>query len=333
MQIDPSMPPTIPEEDALDTIGHLTGVLNEVFRPDDAPLLDTGVLLWRGLSLIVVVWTGLRVAFSGGSYSAWDIVQALMSIWIPWVMLEHYVNPITFGGFSARPFPRIIPAGGNWLADFFASDSIALMQVELTKLYDQIIKGMALAAADIGVVDILTQGIQAVSTLLGAMGFLPLFFVVLLITFLVSVAQVLVANIAIQILIFLGPIFIPFLVFPPLAFLFWGWFKSLFTYSLYAAIAGALLRVWCGVSIAYVQSLSEITLSFRDSAELVSWMIGIGLLAATAVMSTFKIPAIASGIAGAGGADAGGVFTGVFTAGKMIATGGKSAAIKAVPKG
>ena len=71
------------------------------------------------------------------------------------------------------------------------------------------------------------------------MAFLILMLIVL---FAVTYAQVIWAQIALAILIILGPIFIPFLVFEPLAFLFWGWFKGMLTYSLYAVIAG------CGVA-------------------------------------------------------------------------------------
>ena len=54
----------------------------------------------------------------------------------------------------------------------------------------------------------------------------------------VSMAQVLWAQLALGVLLILGPLFIPFLLVEPLAFLFWGWFKSMFTYTLYGAIAG-----------------------------------------------------------------------------------------------
>ena len=62
---------------------------------------------------------------------------------------------------------------------------------------------------------------------------------------------------ALAILIILGPVFIPFLVFEPLSFLFWGWFRAMITYSLYAVIAGAVLRIFSAVGIAYVTTLAQ----------------------------------------------------------------------------
>ena len=73
---------------------------------------------------------------------------------------------------------------------------------------------------------------------------MALLILMLIVLFAVTYAQVIWAQIALAILIILGPIFIPFLVFEPLAFLFWGWFKGMLTYSLYAVIAGCVLRVF-----------------------------------------------------------------------------------------
>ena len=73
----------------------------------------------------------------------------------------------------------------------------------------------------------------------------------------ITYAQVIWAQIALAILIILGPIFIPFLVFDPLSFLFWGWFRAMITYSLYAVIAGAVLRVFSAVGIAFITSMGS----------------------------------------------------------------------------
>ena len=70
-----------------------------------------------------------------------------------------------------------------------------------------------------------------------------LFFLVLFFVFAVGQAQVIWANFALAMAILLGPIFVPFMVVPQLSFLFWGWFKTMLVYSLYAAVAAAVFRV------------------------------------------------------------------------------------------
>ena len=69
---------------------------------------------------------------------------------------------------------------------------------------------------------------------------------ILLAIYSITMAQVMWAQIALAILMILGPLFIPFLVIEPLSFLFWGWFKALWTYSLYGALAAAIMRVFHG---------------------------------------------------------------------------------------
>ena len=50
----------------------------------------------------------------------------------------------------------------------------------------------------------------------------------MLVVYCVGLAQIVWAQLAISIALLLGPVFIPFLVLPPLSFLFWGWFKTRF---------------------------------------------------------------------------------------------------------
>ncbi len=91
---------------------------------------------------------------------------------------------------------------------------------------------------------ILTGGVHAFITAVAGSIIMALLVLLLIVLFAVTYAQVIWAQIALAILIILGPIFIPFLVFEPLSFLFWGWFKGMLTYSLYAVIAGCVLRVF-----------------------------------------------------------------------------------------
>ena len=47
-----------------------------------APQIHTaGFGLWRGLAAILVVWTGLRVAFTG-DFRPWDLVRVVIALWL-----------------------------------------------------------------------------------------------------------------------------------------------------------------------------------------------------------------------------------------------------------
>ena len=73
----------------------------------------------------------------------------------------------------------------------------------------------------------------------------------------VTYAQVIWAQMALLILTFVGPMMIPWLVFEPMAFLFWGWFRSMITFALYGAIAGAIMRVFMSVSLGFLTTFLD----------------------------------------------------------------------------
>ena len=85
--------------------------------------------------------------------------------------------------------------------------------------------------------------------------FLLLILLCLVVIYAVSMGQVIWAQLALGVLLILGPLFIPFLLVEPLAFLFWGWFKGMFTYTLYGAIAAALMRVFLAASMGWIEAI------------------------------------------------------------------------------
>ena len=77
-----------------------------------APQIHTaGFGLWRELAAILVVWTGLRVAFTG-DFRPWDVGRVVIALWFPWAMLTFYNAPLPG---STRSFTAAITDGGEWL--------------------------------------------------------------------------------------------------------------------------------------------------------------------------------------------------------------------------
>ena len=130
------------------------------------------------------------------------------------------------------------------------------MQTELSKLVDTAMKSITQAWAQSSIWDLATSAGHAARLADRSAVMLCFITLTMLLLFCVTYAQVIWAQLALAILIFLGPIFIPWLVFDPLAFLFWGWFRALIVYALYGAIAGAIMRVFAGVGIGYITTLA-----------------------------------------------------------------------------
>ena len=150
----------------------------------------------------------------------------------------------------------------------------------------------------------------------------------------ITYAQVIWAHIALAILTILGPIFIPFLVFEPLSFLFWGWFRAMITYSLYGVIAGAILRVFSAVGLSFVTSISAATTNpgWQSELDWLMWVLAVVPLFIAGTLASLKCGELASMLVVGGGA-AGSGLMGMATTGAVVASGGAAAAGKAAAGG
>ena len=327
-QIDPNVPVQIPNEDLTNWVGILDRVLADIITPATPPLLETGLRLWLALSLIVVVWTGLKIAYSG-TFAPWDLVRLLFGLWVPWAMLRFYAEPLPG---SAWSFPMAITAGGNWLGRTFQSDVVDVMFGSLTGLVDTYQARFSAAWSSMSVLTLLRTGSSALFTLVLGLVAAAFLILALVLIFAVSMGQVLWATVAISILIFLGPMFIPWLVFEPMAFLFWGWFRALIVYSLYSAIAGALLRVWGGIAVGYVTTLSNTTLDLSSLAWTSTWLVAVVPLLIASLLSALKVHELASTLVSGGGGGGSG-FLGIGASGAAIVGGGRLARVAAKSSG
>ena len=319
IQIDPSVPAQIPPEQLRDFKSFLDTVLDSIIGPGAQPLLDSGNALWTGLAAIVLVISGLKIAYSG-NIQPWEIVRIVIGLWVPWVMLQFYSTNLPG---LAWTFPGVIAAGGTWLQNFFIADTAYAMQTELGNLVRKLSADLQTAYSQGSVWDLVTGGGHAALTLI--VGAIIMLFVMLclVILFAVTYAQVIWAQIALAILIFIGPLFIPWLVFEPMAFMFWGWFRAMIIYALYAAIAGAVMRVFTGVGLAYVTSLSNTTLNWQSLSDLGLWLLAVLPLFVAGILSSLKCGELASMLVTGGGAGG----SGLMGAAMAAATGGKAAIV------
>ena len=217
--------------------------------------------------------------------------------------------------------PGVITAGGNWLHNFFLADTAWSMQSELGNLATNLAEDLQVQANQGSILGVLTGGAHAVLTLVA--GAVIMLFVVtcLVVLFAVTYAQVIWAQIALAILTLLGPVFIPWLVFEPMSFMFWGWFRAMMTYSLYAVIAGAVMRVFSGVGLAYVTSLGSAQLNWQSLGDLGLWLLAVLPLFVAGILSSLKCGELASMLVAGAGASG----SGLMGAAAAAATGGKAA--------
>ena len=108
-------------------------------------------------------------------------------------------------------------------------------------------------------------------------GFVVVLFMALMLLILAAVtyAQVIWAQIALAILIIVGADLHSVPRLRAAVILFWGWFRAMITYSLYAVIAGAVLRVFSAVGIAFITSLGQAEISFTSLTDVGLWTLAV----------------------------------------------------------
>ena len=314
-QIDPSVPTTIPAEDLHDFKGFLDQVFEDITAANGPTILNAGNTLWRGLAAIVVVWTGVKIAMSG-TFSAWALIELVIGLWIPWVMLLFYATPIPGVGFT---FPGMIAGGGNWLHSFFLSDIIPAVQIELSNLIQVHTTSLTDAWSGTSWLELYAALGHIVYSLLAGTTMLGLIVLCMIVIYAVTYAQVIWAQMAILILVFLGPMMIPWLVFEPMAFLFWGWFRSMITFALYGAIAGAIMRVFMSVSLGFLTTFIG-TADVTNPIQMLSWLLILLPLMVAGVLASLKVGELAGMLVSGGGGGGAGMTGALMTA----ATGGKA---------
>ena len=200
--------------------------------------------------------------------------------------------------------------------DMFIADVGTAMRTELSNMINTHLTRITDAWDGYQIWDLITAGGAAIMTLFSATIMMIFAMTMLVLLYCITYAQVLWAQLAIAILVFLGPLFIPWLLFEPMSFLFWGWFRSLIVFSLYGALAGAVMRVFMGVALGYVTTFSNQVISF-DITVMGGWVLIILPLFVAGILASLKVGELASmlvtgsavtssGITGAAMAAAGG---------------------------
>ena len=287
-------------------------------------MLAAGMDLWRGLSLIVIVWTGTQMALSGGGVNMASVVKMIVTVSIPLGMLQFYTQPLPGLTLSV---PDVITGMGNWLHGVIVAGAGEDMLTELHVMFRGMYDNLMLTPDMPGIMNPLRMWASLMSAIFSGIFGLTLWvimLVVMIVVYAVGLAQIVWAQLAITIALLLGPIFIPFLVLPPLSFLFWGWFKTLLTYSLYAAIAAAVFRVSSSVGVEVLRGLAAPGpyLTPGGAGTLLQNFLMVLLFGVAALLGSLQVGQFASMLLSGSGAASSGAGTRALQTARMAKTGG-----------
>ena len=319
-------PTTVPPGEEWVAKDFFDRVLNELVTNAAPEFQTAGLAIWTGMATVMIVWTGLKTAFSG-DYDMWEIVQLVIGLGIPRTILAFYTTPIPGAG---RSFPRLITEQGTWATNAFIGNSWKGLSDTITDSFGNVLTQLTEAIRTFGYTDVFTKGISfLIASVIGGACML-IILILLLLMFCLLMAQVIWAQFALAIAILVGPLLIPWLVFPPMSFLFWGWFRTLLTYTFYGVIAGAVFNVFMNIGVGFLQTLLNAAITFEDISDVFYWYIILWPLIISGILASLKIGELAQLlVSGAGGATAG-LASRVRQGAMAVKSGGASLAAGAV---
>jgi type IV secretory pathway VirB6-like protein len=234
---------------------------------NSSQFLTLGLALASGLAIILISRYGITTALSGRGFNFADFFnEVILLVATSLCLLRGYSTPLAV--FGDRTFPDLIIDGPAQLAAQISFDSNqqldTLFKTALSPDNKPINPLDLSAIAAYWVMRLFIEGTRGIMFAVTAFGF---------------VAQ--------AILVLLGPVFLPFLLFKPLSFMFWGWFKSLLQYSFYPLVCACFSSVLTSFFINLYKSQLNDTMTVVQALTMIPFffIIILGMLSVPLVVS------------------------------------------------
>lgn len=254
--------------DTTNWVTTLNSTLRSTLAGNSSQFLTLGLALVSGLAIILIVRYGITTALSGRGFDFADFFnEVLLLVATALCLLRGYSTPVAV--FGDRTFPDLIIDGPAQLATQISFDSNQQLDTLFkTALSPDNTPTNPLdfsAIVSYWVMRIFIEGTRGIMFAVTAFGF---------------VAQ--------AILVLLGPVFLPFLLFKPLSFMFWGWFKSLLQYSFYPLVCACFSSVLTSFFIHLYSSQAADTMSVGQALTMIPFflILMLGMLSVPLVVST-----------------------------------------------
>jgi type IV secretory pathway VirB6-like protein len=217
--------------------------ITELLSAHSAGLQATGLDIFRGLAVILIVWFGLKAALSAsqghGGFQFARFADLILMIAFGLGMLTYYSTPIPGAGLS---FSDLVTKEGLNLAAQIESDQTQQIATTITNAEQQL-------GAPPGSFNILEE--------------LTYLLIALILAAMEAVAFGVIAYgyVATAVCVLVGPVFIPWFIVPRMDWLFWGWLKAFIGFSFYQVVASAFIFVFAKVLMSMFQVIGTISIS------------------------------------------------------------------------
>jgi type IV secretory pathway VirB6-like protein len=222
----------------------LSQAITQLLSSQGNTLQATGLDIFRGLAVILIVWFGVKSALSaaqghGGGFHFAKFADLILMIAFGLGMLTYYSTPIPGTSYS---FSDLITKEGLNLSNQIESSQTQEIAKTITNAEQQL-------GSPPGSFNILEDLTYLLITLILAAMEATAFCVIAY------------GYVAAAVCVLIGPIFIPWFIVPKMDWLFWGWLKAFIGFSFYQVIASAFIFVFAKVLTSMFQVIGTITIS------------------------------------------------------------------------
>ena len=252
----------------------LSQAITQLLSSQGNTLQATGLDIFRGLAVILIVWFGIKSALSasqghGGGFHFAKFADLILMIAFGLGMLTYYSTPIPGTSYS---FSDLITKEGLNLSNQIESSQTQEIADTITNAEQQL-------GAPPGSFNILED--------------LTYLLIVVILAAMEATAFCVIAYgyVAAAVCVLIGPIFIPWFIVPKMDWLFWGWLKAFIGFSFYQVVASAFIFVFAKVLSNMFQVIGAISISNAFTV-----LPALLVTLAVCVYGLFKIPELTASI-------------------------------------
>lgn len=253
----------------------LSQAINELLSAHSAALQATGLDIFRGLSLILIVWFGVKAALSAaqghGGFHFAKFADLILLISFGFGMLTYYSTPLPGTSYS---FSDLITKEAVQLSATIQSDNAQAIVDSITAAEQQLGDPPGVFSLEEDLTWLIARLALAIMQA----------FVFAVIAY---------GYVATAVCVLIGPIFIPWFIVPKMDWLFWGWLKAFIGFSFYQVVASAFIFVFSKVVIGMFHVIGTLSLS-----NIVTVLPALLTLMFVCVYGLHKIPELTASILG-----------------------------------
>jgi hypothetical protein len=254
-------------------ITYISQAITQLLSSNMDTLQATGLDIFRGLAVILIVWFGIKAALSAsqghGGFHFAKFADLILMISFGFGMLTYYTMPL--------------PATSYSFSDLITKEAISLSAQIQADNTQQIVDAITKAEEQLGEPPGLFSLHEEFTYLIAR--------VALMIMQAFVFAVIAYGYVATAVCVLLGPVFIPWFIVPKLDWLFWGWLKAFIGFSFYQVVASAFIFVFSKVVIGMFSVIGTLSLS-----NIVTLLPALLTLTFVCVYSLHKIPELTASI-------------------------------------